>query len=84
MLAAITGMILFIYITAPLLINPFETASRLASGEISDATLRVAAVLLPMTFGCICILLIALVGIMHLAFGNEKKYLALLEEREDA
>lgn len=84
MVTLITAFILYLYTRAPLLIDPFETASRIRSGEISDATLSVSALLLPIAFGVIILLLIALIGLMHLAFKNEKRYLALLDEKEES
>lgn len=81
MLTVLTALVIFLYTTAPLLIDPFETASRIRSEAVSDATLRVSALLLPIAFGTICLLLVALLWVMHLAFENEKRYFALLGEK---
>jgi hypothetical protein len=80
LLGTIIALALFVYITTPLLIDPFGTASRLNAGEIPFSTLRMSTLLLPILFWSVLVLLIAIVGALHFAFANEKKYLAILEQ----
>jgi hypothetical protein len=79
MLFAIFCLVLFLKISTPLLINPYEVISRLESGTIDQSSLEMMAVLLPVIFILVCFILVVLVVMMYMAYSNEKKYLEILE-----
>lgn len=79
LLLLVLGFTIYLAIRTPLLINPFETISRLESGTLPESTLVIMAAMLPVMFSAALILLLALVAVMYAAIGNEKKYLAMID-----
>ena len=84
LLPGIIGFAAFLYVNSPLLVNPYEVLSRFESGSVKRSTLEMMALLLPIMFMLVCVLLIALVAIMYAAFSNEKKYMEIVREIEGA
>lgn len=84
LLVFILGLAAYVYLTAPMLINPYEVMEALRSGAIEQSTIEIMAVLLPITFLMVCFLLIVLVLVMYMAFANERKYLEILEKTDPA
>jgi hypothetical protein len=78
MFLGIIGLVIYIKINSPLLIDPYEVISRLESGSIEQSSLELMAVLLPIVFIIVCFLLVVLVAIMYVALLNERKYLEIL------
>jgi hypothetical protein len=78
MFLGIIGLVIYIKINSPLLINPYEVISRLESGSIKQSSLEMMAVLLPIVFIIVCFLLVVLVAIMFAASLNERKYLEII------
>jgi magnesium-transporting ATPase (P-type) len=78
MLLGIAGFISFVFVSSPLLINPFEIISRLEHGDIERTTLETMTVMLPVVFIMVSFLLVFIVMIMYASFSNERKYLQML------
>lgn len=54
LLILLSGLAVWLYIRSPLLVNPFEAASRLSDGTVDNSTLAPMAGLLPvMTLTCL-------------------------------
>ena len=79
-LLVVLGFVTYLAIRTPLLINPFEAISRIEAGTLPESTLVIMAAMLPVMFPAALILLLALVAAMYAAIGNEKKYLAMIED----
>jgi len=79
-LLAVVGLAAWIFFTSPLLINPYEIATRIESGTIDQSTLEMMAVLLPLVIIFIFILLVSIIAIMHAALSIERRYMRLLDE----
>ncbi|MDY6951370.1 MAG: hypothetical protein SWE60_07660 [Thermodesulfobacteriota bacterium] len=85
MLVVIIGLVVYLNVKAPLLMNPFEVVSRLDSGTLQQSSLEVMAVLLPIMSIVVCFLLVVCVALMYVGLSNEKKYLGMLEKmKKDA
>jgi hypothetical protein len=83
LLLAIGGFVAYLFVNTPLLINPVAATSGVKSGSVEQSTLHMMAVFVPVLFITVCSLLVVLIVLMYAAFANEKKYLAILDNRED-
>jgi hypothetical protein len=83
LLLVIGGFAAYLFISTPLLINPVAVAAGIESGSIEQSTLQLLAMFVPFLFITACFLLVVLVVLMYAAFANEKKYLAILDDREE-
>ena len=79
MAAVVFALVVYIYIQSPMLINPFEVASRLESGDIERTTLETMALLLPIVFIMTCALLAAIVVLMYTSISIEKRYQRIVQ-----
>ena len=82
LLLAILGLVVFLKVRTPLLIDPYEVVSRLEAGSLEQTTLELMAVLLPITMILVCFVLVMLVVFIYAAFSNEKKYRQILQVTE--
>ncbi len=86
LLAVLIGLGFWLFLTLPLLVNPFVVMTRLQSGSIPESMLMLMAGMLPIVV-LMCLALVALVVMVVLfifvAFSNEKKYLKLIERHSD-
>ena len=73
------GFTVWLWISRPLLVNPWEVLSRLKSASIQDSTMTLMAAMLPIVFLACIFLLLALIAICFLAFSNERKHLAIIQ-----
>jgi len=83
LLLGIGGFAAYLFIYTPLLINPLVVTAGIESGSVEQSTLYMLAVFVPVLFIMLCFLLVVLVLLMYAAFANEKKYLAILDNRPD-
>ena len=79
LLVALASLGAWLYWRQPLLINPFEVASRLESGAITDPTLSLIALLLPLLMLNSLVLVAIMVIFMYGAFSNERKFIAIIQ-----
>lgn len=75
----VIGFTVWLWISRPLLVNPWEVLSRLKSASIQDSTMTLMAAMLPIVFLACIFLLLALIAICFLAFSNERKHLAIIQ-----
>lgn len=80
LLLGILGLVIWLYVNSPLLINPYEVISRIQSGTIEHSTFQMMAVLLPIIMILVIFLLFVVVAIMYTSFSNEKKYIGIVSE----
>jgi len=80
LIVMLLGFSLWLYLRAPMLIDPFEAMNRVRAGTIEESTLIVAAVLLPVMMLTCIVVLIVMIVFAFAAFSTEKKYLDLVEE----
>ena len=79
MLLLIFGFTVYLLVSTPLLINPFEVISRLEDDSLPQSTIVILAAMLPVMFGALLVVLLAIVLVMYAAIANEKKYAAIIE-----
>jgi hypothetical protein len=80
LIAAIAAVLGFLFLTSPLLVNPFEVLARVGTGSLPAPTLDLMAVMLPVVFlGCI-MLLVVLVIFQFAAIANERRLIAIIDD----
>ena len=79
LIAAILDLGIYLWITAPMLINPFAVGDQLASGEMEPELMSVSALMLPVVVLLLLGLLLLLVLFAYVAFSNERRYLRILD-----
>lgn len=86
MLLGVLVFAAWVWISRPLLINPWAVMGGLESGAIPDATLSLLAGLLPVVMiSCLFVLMVG-IGLAFAAFGNERRLIGIIErlsERRD-
>ena len=81
LLAAIAAVLGYLFLRSPLLVAPWEVASRLRTGSLPEATVQTMALMLPMTFlGCF-VLLVAVVALQFGAAANERRLLEIIDSQ---
>jgi len=75
LLLAAIGLATWIFVTSPLLINPYDVTSRIESGTIGQSTLEMMTTLFPLITIFLFLPVFVVIGIMHAAPGKEKRYL---------
>ena len=79
LLALIIGLGTWLFLSRPLLANPFFVIARLKSQSIDEATMALMAGMLPVvTLACI-VLAVVVVLFVFAHFSNERKYLAIIQ-----
>lgn len=78
MLAGILAVLGFLLHRSPLLVNPWEVASRIKAGTVAAPTLALMAGLLPVVFLSCFVLLVALVLFQFAAMTNERRLLRII------
>jgi len=84
MLAGIVAVLLFLYSRSPLLVNPWEVASRIKAETLATPTLTLMAALLPVIFLSCFVLLVALVLFQFAAIANERRLLRIIASLDAA
>lgn len=79
LLCLITGLAAWLFLTRPLLANPFTVISMLKGNSIPASTLALMAGLLPIAVLTCMILVLVMVLFAFASFVNEKKYLAMIQ-----
>lgn len=79
LICLIIGLGVWLFLTRPLLANPFAVLSMLRSDSIPTSTLALMAGLLPIAVLMCLALAVAVVLFAFASFVNEKKYLTMLQ-----
>ena len=69
---------LWMFMSNPLLVNPFEVADQLLAGTIETPTLQLMAGLLPVAMLMCLTTVLVLIIYVFAAIGNEKRYLEII------
>lgn len=80
LLGLVISLGVWLFLTKPLLANPFIVLSRLKSDSIPASTLTLMAGLLPIAVLMCMALVITIVLFAFASFTNEKKYLAMVQQ----
>jgi hypothetical protein len=81
LLLAIGGVVGFLWVRSPLLIDPWRTARLIAAGRVPPTTLAEMAAKLPVVFLVCCVLLVALVLFQFAAVVQERRLLRIIRDR---
>lgn len=73
------GLGVWLFLSKPLLANPFTVLSKLKSGSIPHSTLVLMAGILPIVVLMCIALVITIVLFVFASFNNERKYLAMVQ-----
>ncbi len=79
LLAMMIGFGMWLFLTKPLLANPFVVMTRLKSDSIPESTMALMAGMLPVVFLLCIVLVIAIILYIFAASSNEKKYLTIIQ-----
>ncbi len=80
LLATLLALTTYLWVKAPYLVNPWFVASQLKSGKLSESTITVLAVMLPIVMlGCLVIIL-SVVLLSFAAFSNERRIIRILHQ----
>jgi hypothetical protein len=79
LLAVLFGFAVWLFVSSPLLVNPFEVASRLEDGTIDESTMWMLAALLPITMGLCLVLVAVVIFFVFSAFANERRHLKIID-----
>ena len=83
MLAGIVVVFGFLLYSSPLLVNPWEVASRIKAETLATPTLTLMAALLPIVFLSCFVLLVALILFQFAAMANERRLLGIIASLDD-
>ena len=78
LIALIIAALGFLFVTSPMLVNPWETMARVRTDSISKSTLQLMAMLLPVVFLGSFLLLIVIVAFQFAAAANERRLIEIL------
>lgn len=79
LLGLTAGLVVWMYFTNPLLVDPFRVLARLQTDTIPGPTLRLMAALVPILVLLCVALAIALLVFAYASFANERRYLAIVQ-----
>jgi hypothetical protein len=83
MLAALGILTVWLWISTPLLINPWAVFAGLSSKSIPGATLMLMASFLPVVVLACLLILASAVLLAFVAFSNERKHIAIIRRLTD-
>jgi hypothetical protein len=84
MLAVLGGMAVWLFVRVPNLINPFHVIEQLKSETLPQSSLVVMAGMLPIVVLGLLLVCCALIGFGFAMFGNERRYLRIIEGMQEA
>ena len=84
MLFVLGGMAVWLFVRVPNLINPFHVIEQLRSGALQQSSLVVMACMLPIVVLGLLLVCCALIGFGFAMFGNERRYLRIIEGMQEA
>ncbi len=81
LIAGLLGFAVWLWLAAPMMINPWATVAALKEGSLEETTLYVMAVMLPILMLACLGAFVVLVSLLFVAFRNERKLIEMLEKR---
>ena len=80
----ILGFASWLWLSVPLMINPWAAIRAVEAGSIDTTTLTAMALMLPILMLACLVVLVVMVGVLFAAFSNEWKLIALVEKQAAA
>ena len=80
MIAGLLGFATWLWLSVPLMINPWATVRAIEAGSVEDSTLTIMAVMLPILMLACLGLIVGIIVILFAVFGNERRLIALVEK----
>jgi len=77
------GLGMWLFLSKPLLSNPFVVMTQLENDAVPQATMVLMAAMLPVVVLMCIVLTIMILVFVFSAFSNEKKYLAIINTRAE-
>lgn len=75
---SVLGFTVWLWISRPLLVDPWLVVSRLAASAIPESTITLMVAMLPVVFlGCIGVML-SLIAFIFVALSNERKHIDII------
>lgn len=74
----------WLWLKVPYLINPWYVIRRLDAGTLSESTMGVMAVMLPVIMATLLVFAFVVVLLWFMSFRNESRLIRLLRELQDA
>jgi len=79
-LAALVGFSCYLFVTNPLLINPFHVMKQIEADAIPDSTMVLMAAMMPIVFLVLMSVMVVLVLFAFAAFSNERRLLEIISK----
>jgi hypothetical protein len=83
LLAVIVGYTVWLFLTQPLLVNPFIVTVKLRADALPVSTMVLMSGLLPLAMLSCIVLAGALVMMMFASMGNERRYQRIIRELQE-
>ncbi len=83
LIALIIAALGFLFVTSPMLVNPWETMARVRTDSISKPNLQLMAMLLPVVFLGSFLLLMVVVAFQFAAAANERRLIEIVDSLLD-
>lgn len=81
--ALTVGLFLWLWIRAPLMINPWETAGRIEDESLDASTGMLMAAMLPVTMIGLFLCLVSIIVFAYVAFANERRLIDIIRRYQD-
>ena len=79
-LAGLAAFVAWMFWAHPRLINPLHVVGAIEADGITQGTLELMAVMLPVVVLLICLVLGVMIGFAFAAIGNERRYLRIIDQ----
>lgn len=79
LLAMLTGLAVWLYVSRPFLANPFFVMTQLKNAAIPESTMVLMAAMLPVVVLLCITLAAAIILFTYAALSNEKKYFTIID-----
>ena len=80
LVAALLILVGMLWLTAPMFVNPFAVMDRLQADSLDITTLQTMAIMLPIVFTVLCIVVLVMITFLYATYKKEKRYLDLIEQ----
>ena len=81
-LMMVVGYGAWLYLKMPHLINPWHVMEQFKAGNLSESTMGVMAVMLPIVMGALLVFALVVVLLLFITFHNERRLIRLVRKLE--
>jgi|ACQI01.1.fsa_nt_gi succinate dehydrogenase hydrophobic anchor subunit len=78
----LAGLVAFLWMQTPWLINPYAAMVRIQDNSFDYGSLQMMAMIVPILFSALILILLVFTLLMFAVIQREKKYIALIEKGE--